>query len=1031
MVTPQFKEAYKKLNAEQRQAVDMVEGPVMVVAGPGTGKTQILTLRIANILLKTDANPSNILALTFTESAVLAMRKRLVDMIGPDGYKVYITTFHSFCNDIIQENAEDFPHLLSAESITELEQIQILEEVLKELDLELLRPFGDPLYHIKNLLSAINELKREGISVNSFRKGIADQEKSFKEINDLFYESGVHRGKMKGKYQNLEKDIRKNQELVLVYEKYQMKLREYRYYDYSDMIMEVLGVLEKNENLLLRLQERYQYILVDEHQDTNSAQNRIIELLGNFFEGNPNLFVVGDEKQAIYRFQGASLENFLYFKKLYPEAVLINLTQNYRSSQFVLDASGSVIARNVIPESSFIKREVLKAARGLDNKKIKVMVFDDFFEEYRFLAKDIKEKLDKGVLPSEIAIIFRNNKDVFPIVESFEQYGVPFIIESDQDILADIDVLKFVSILRAVEHFGDDVYLIPLLHLSFFNIYPLDAFKIIKLSQKSGYSIYELLEKEDALLPLELKNKESVMNLYRNLAFWCQLSKNDCIENVYIEVLRESGLLSQIMKRADVLEKLDKFSGLYSEIKVQVEKRDNFNLAGLLNYLDLLKVHKILIKKPSRNSIIRAVRLMTAHKSKGLEFEYVYITQAYDGHWGNKKLRQFFKLPWSFLGVMVNEKNNIDELESDLNTDERRLFYVAMTRAKREILITYSRISLEGREQLPSQFVEEIDPQFKEIENCFSEDEENKESSEGVLVKVNVESNLLDRNLFTPRLILGVGIKDKEFYQFLFESEGLSVTALNNYLKCPWRYFYTNLIRIPFHKEKQQIFGTAIHLAIGGYLARGRESRMQSKGDIGKEIMLKLFEEALSHEPLSSKERDELLGRGKVYLSGYYDNFSSEWNKDFLMEFNVKGVVLKDKIKIAGRIDKLEKISNSKNVVITDIKTGKPKTRGVIEGSAKSSYGAGDYKRQINFYKLLLDNYEKDQMVAEEGVVEFVQPDDKGRFHQERFLFNKDELKEVEEQIILTADEIWNLGFWNKRCGDRDCEYCKLRDMLE
>jgi DNA helicase-2/ATP-dependent DNA helicase PcrA len=324
VTTSVFDDYYAKLNTAQKLAVDTIEGPVMVVAGPGTGKTQILTLRIANILMQTQINPENILALTFTESGVLAMRKRLVQIIGTPGYRAQIHTFHSFCNDVIRQNPEDFENLISSESITEVEQIQILEEIVQTTKLALLKPFGDPLYYVKHLLSAISDLKKEGITPTKLKKAIDDQEKDFGKIEDLYHEKGAYgpkvrddgtvtKGAMKGKYQDLQKDIAKNKELLIVFEKYQQSLRDKKQYDFNDMLLEVIAAFESNPDLLLRQQEYFQYILVDEHQDTNAAQNKIVELLCSYYE-EPNLFVVGDEKQAIYRFQGASLENFLYFK---------------------------------------------------------------------------------------------------------------------------------------------------------------------------------------------------------------------------------------------------------------------------------------------------------------------------------------------------------------------------------------------------------------------------------------------------------------------------------------------------------------------------------------------------------------------------------------------------------------------------------------------------------------------------------------------------------------------------------------------
>ena len=316
-----------------------------MVAGPGTGKTQILTLRIANILRKTDTSANSILALTFTESGVYSMRKRLVEMIGSDGYRVNIYTFHGFCNEVIKKHPDEFPRIIGATNIIEVDKVLLLKDIiLHTKGIDTLRPFGDNFFYVKHVRGHISDLKRENITPKDFKKLIQKQEKDFKFLDDLYHEKGKYKGEMKGKYKDLEKKIKKNKELLLVYEAYEKKLEKQRHYDFEDMILEVIRALRKNKDLLLKLQEEFQYLLADEHQDANNAQNELLELLASFHD-EPNIFVVGDEKQAIFRFQGASLENFLYFRRFYPNAALIQLKENYRSTQDILDSAHSLISQ--------------------------------------------------------------------------------------------------------------------------------------------------------------------------------------------------------------------------------------------------------------------------------------------------------------------------------------------------------------------------------------------------------------------------------------------------------------------------------------------------------------------------------------------------------------------------------------------------------------------------------------------------------------------------------------------------------------
>src|SRR3989338_8671386 len=237
MKTSEFKNYYERLNPKQKEAVDEIDGPVMVVAGPGTGKTQILTLRIANILEKTDTPPEAILALTYTESGVASMRSRLSEMIGSSAYRVTISTFHGFANNIIRNYPEEFPYIVGANSITDVDQYKIMEEIITTSELSMLRPFGDTFYYLRSALSTINKLKQEGVGPEKFEGIIQDEEKKFALIDDLYYDKGAHKGKMKGKYQDMQKHINKNKELSILYHAYQKALRDRKMYDYSDMIM--------------------------------------------------------------------------------------------------------------------------------------------------------------------------------------------------------------------------------------------------------------------------------------------------------------------------------------------------------------------------------------------------------------------------------------------------------------------------------------------------------------------------------------------------------------------------------------------------------------------------------------------------------------------------------------------------------------------------------------------------------------------------------------------------------------------------
>lgn len=955
-----FETEYKKLNPKQKEAVDAIEGPVMVVAGPGTGKTQILTLRAANILKQTQVGPDNILALTFTEAGATNMRRRLAEMIGSPAYRVAIDTFHGFCNDIIKSHPGEFPRIIGSESITEVDQVNIIEEAIDTLQLKELRPFGDPMYYVRAIKASIDQLKREGVAPERFNELLKKEQKDFDNIEDLKHEKGAHKGKIKGEYQKLQKQISKNLELADVYTFYQKSLADKKLYDYSDMIMEVVRELQANQDLLLQLQEQYQYILVDEHQDTNNAQNKVIELLCNFHP-DPNLFVVGDEKQAIFRFQGASLENFLYFQKLYKKAKLIVLEDNYRSTQNILDAAHNILAG---------KKE-LKANAGHEETKIRLGAFSKSDEELYFIATDIQDKTKKGVQPSDMAILYRENRDAFDLARMLEKLGLPFIIESDQDIMADPEVRKLLLLLRAIADYGSDEKFIEALHIDFLGIDPLDVYKMMSGAPRSA-KIEEFLKK---------------------LSEWKTLSHNAGVEELFETVVRDSGLLGAILKHP---EKLESINALFDELKSLVQRNKSLTIKEFLEYLDTLREHNILIKK-NIPAGVQQIRLMTAHRSKGQEFEHVYIVLAYDGHWGNKRRPNLLKLPDSVFSISGGK------VEAD-NNDERRLFYVALTRAKKEATITYSKENRDGQEQLPCEFIAEIKPDLLDELDTSKTEKEFAGRREIIFAKPPVKK--------TDGL-------EKEYVINLFKERGLSVTGLNNYLDCPWKYFYTNLLRIPKAKTVHQMYGIAVHGALKEFFGQTKQT---------KKFLLERFKFYLDKEPLQKNDYKICADKGERALSGWFDAYDGQWPAKTLTELSIRGILLNENVRLTGTIDRLD-FNKEGTVKVIDYKTSKPKTRGNIEGTTKTS--DGDIKRQLVFYKLLLDKYEEGRKYKMESAeVDFIEPDEKGRYQKVAFHIEDIEVAELIKTIEKVSSEIINLEFWGKACDEKDCEFCGLRAMM-
>lgn len=974
-----FLETYSRLNLKQKEAVDAIEGPVMVVAGPGTGKTQILTLRIANILRQTDTAPAQILALTFTESGVSSMRRRLAELAGARAYAVVINTFHGFCNDIIKDYPEDFPRIIGSRHISEVEQAEILEKLILTLPLKLLRPFGDPILYVRPVLTALNNLKREGVTVEEFKKILKASREALDNTPNLIHEKGAHKGKMKSEYQKHYREVAKNDELALVYEAYEQALAMGKLYDYSDMIMEVLKTLQTNPDLLQILQEEHQYILVDEHQDTNNAQNKVIELLANFHP-QPNLFVVGDEKQAIFRFQGASLENFRYFQKLYSGAKLINLEENYRSSQAILDSAHALLPSPV----------ALKAQADYQAKPIKILPFASREAELYFVATDIKKRIESAEEASEIAVLYRNNSDALPLARLLEKAGVNFAIESDQDLLSQTDVRKLTIILNAVEKFGQPEFLAAMLHLDLFDLDPLLIYRIIREAKNQKIDLIELVKSSPEFAPV-----------YAKLSEWRRLANNDSLLALVEKIVRDSGLVEQILTAGG--EAGDRFAGLkrfYDEVAGLVESNPTATLTDLFNYLETIKKHGLLIKRAKPTARAGLVRLMTAHRAKGLEFATVYIIGAEDGHWGGKRTRDLLKLVPGVYG-----SNETDDQEAD----ERRLFYVALTRAKQEVLITYSQTNESGRDLVSSSFIAEIKPELKaEIDTAhFAKQWEDNKAI-----------------IFAPVTKSSVSLRDQKFIKELFLAQGLSVSALNNYLTCPWQYLYRNLIRLPETPSRPQLYGIAVHGALADFFNRALEKEWSER------LLLDLFQAHLLKQPLNQTDFNDLLAKGNESLAGWYEANHERWPRNVLTEFRINGVLLTPDIRLTGVLDKIEFLTDGPEVKVVDYKTKQPMSRAAIQGETQTD-DDGNYHRQLVFYKLLLNRYEDKKYVMQSAEIDFTEANPTGKYKQESFVIKDEEVAELEELIKKSATEILTLSFWDKRCDQKDCSYCALRELMK
>jgi len=971
MDTAHFNKSLRSLNTEQRKAVDAIEGTVVVIAGPGTGKTQILTVRIANILRQTDTPAHGILALTFTDAGVRAMRERLKDLIGKQAYEVEIATFHSFANSVIEEYGDFFPTIIGARQADELERYEIIETIITEGRYELLRPLGDPLYYVSHVAKIIKDIKKEGINPHAFEGLVKKQIEDFDAIEDRFHTRGKRAGEMKGKYRDLKRKIERNLELARAFDAYERVKNDKKLFDYEDALLALSEALRQSDDLLLSLQERYLYILVDEHQDSNGVQNTITHLLSSFHE-DPNLFIVGDDKQAIYRFQGASPENFRFFLDRHPSAKKITLKKNYRSHQHILDAAHNLIAHNnnLLPES----RVKLEQASLRASSSIRLFVCDSEIDEAARIAEETAAFIEREPHKT-LAVLYRNNSDSRLIEDALERKGLAYAkrTSSRKEIHPYTEI--FLSLL-SIAHEPTDEKLSRALLFDCFNLAAPDALSFLDGVRGKKSSISRELQRAPqdivavANMLYELHKKSA------NLSFF----------ELFEETLYSTGLAQSVFRTKKERAILFEIQGLFTLART-LEKRGGLTLSSFLSYVVRARERNLLELRGSDSAA--RVTLSTVHGVKGLEYDAVCIANLENRRWGGKGGRRMFHLP-ELNGATIGADGNAEE-------DERRLFYVALTRAREEIVLTTSKRNEEGREYTPSRFLDELGDGVLRIED----------TAVPVLQKKRAPK--------TSRLL------DKEFVSPLFLRRTLNATAVNKYLKCPWEYFFLSLLRLPKTPPPSAAYGTAVHNVLKHFFDERSRGTHLSQKDIRA-----LLKKELDKTLLSETEKERYYKKGSEDLLGFIKHHEKHWQSDSETERLIRGVhinVGEHDLLLSGKLDRIERTGSG--LIVTDFKTGKPKSRSDMEGKTKS--GTGDYKRQLVFYSLLLE--QTGEKMAE-GVIDFVEPTQSGVYKQERFVITKEDQDALAGAIETMAEEILTLTFAKKGCGKGDCEWCRLSSLL-
>ena len=1019
----QFNLEYDKLNPEQKIAVDSIDGPVMVIAGPGTGKTQILAIRIGKILMDTDTQPENILCLTYTDSGAVAMRKRLLKMIGPDAYRVNIHTYHSFCNQVIQDNLSAFEKS-SLEAISDLESIALLRELIDGFKKgnPLKRYRSDVYYEAMPLKNLFSSMKREGWT----KQFILDAIKAY--INDLpnrskyIYQRKQNQFKAGDlKIEKIKEEKEKMEKLeaaVVEFDKYQELMRVRKRYDFDDMINWVINAFEKNNSLLAKYQEQFQYILVDEYQDTSGTQNKIIDLLISYWN-DPNIFIVGDDDQSIFRFQGANVENMLMIKQRFPSMKVIMLTRNYRSVQNILDISKTLIDKNnerLINHINGLSKNLTTENPILQNINIipSLVIYKSPREEMIGITLSIEKLLNSGVEPKNIAVIYKENKYGEELSAFLKSHKIPYYSKKSLNLL-EISLIK--KIVRLLEYlsaemdtpFSGDEMLFEILHYDWFKIKPLEIARLsienneLKFKKQATGFRKLISEKTNSVsanlfepnLSIELANTGKIIEELIGAI------TNKTLQGLFEQIIQQAGIIGAIMQSNESTWQLQVLTAFFDFIKDETRKNPTMSLEELVSLLQLMNKENLSLPIVQVGGNEKGVNLLTCHGSKGLEFEYVFFAGCNSSYWEKKNAgNKGFTLP-DTLFMSNKSSSDLEEL--------RRLFYVALTRAAKHLTISYANFKDDGKELEPSLFLEEIKATHNL--NIESGEIEEKTLAEFSFVLLSSTSQPLIQKM-------DIDIIDKSLEKF-----SMNVTALNNYLKCPLEFYYKNLIRIPSPKNETLEFGSAIHYALEMFF-----SRMKNDPNNNFPTLEVLKDDFINYlykhrESFTKKEFERRMEYGKEILEKYYQEKINQLSKIVSIEKNIRNVVV-DGIPLKGKIDKMEFDGNNVNIV--DYKTGDPE-KGIekFKNPEKHPPYGGDYWRQAVFYKLLVDNNENGKYRVVSTEFDFVEPNKKKQITSKKVLIEEQDIKEVKEQIKYAWDKIQARDFYTG-CGKADCHWCNF-----
>ena len=1061
----------------------------MVVAGPGTGKTQLLSMRVANILQQTDVLPNNILCLTFTESAASAMRQRLVGLMGPAAYKVAIHTFHSFGTEVINHYPEYFYHGANFRPADELSSFEVLEPIFAEL------PHNNPLAStmngeftaLRDAQTAIGHLKKAGLTPDELlkildhneafiayaepllakafdvprftKKNIIDCQTAATQLAGFETSTLATQALVKPLNQVCQRELaraletatdlnttqpltawrnrwlernpqkayvfkdrmrsKKLRALANVYHQYLLGMQTRELFDFDDMILRVVHALEHFNDLRYNLQEQYQYLLVDEFQDTNGAQLRLLQNLTNNEVNNdrPNIMVVGDDDQAIYAFQGAEIGNILQFRELYRDPTIITLTDNYRSTEPVLKG-----ARSVITQGEY---RLETALAGIDktltphNRRqpshAELHSFADPNAQYQWIIAHIKHLTKNGTPANEIALLARNHKHLQHMLPYLHQAGIAINYERRNNVLETDHIAALITMARTIAALAEqrfdiaDALLPELLSYELWGLSTADLWQLSLNAYKNRKLWLELMFEspnklkriaEFLVIASHASQHEPLDTMLDLLIGSFEAQVDDGEQSEAPDTSPDGppeGFVSPFRAYYFTAERLEQNPAEYvrmlSNLRIIRQKLTEYrpDLPLMLNdfvaYVNLHQKTKLpIVDTAEHRDNTQAIQVMTAHKAKGLEFDAVFVLSCQENVWGSGARTRTSTLQFPY---------NLPLQPAGQSSDDcLRLFYVAMTRARQQLYLCAYQHDDSGKDSLLAAFLE-----HEHFEPIIHNDSTQKDLlaalNPGWQARHMYTSQANKQSLLAPQL----------------ETYKLSSTHLNNFIDVttggPQAFLLQNLLRFPQAMSLSAVFGSAIHAV----LQRAHVHLSNSGERRPVEDILHDFELHLQNARLSERDFTYLFEKGSeilpTFLTERYDSFMPEQKVEY--SFAAQNVVV-GQARLTGAIDLLEFDKATKTITVTDYKTGKPAQtwRGVTDYEKIKLH---KYRQQLMMYKLLIENSRDfgGKYKVERAMLEFVEPDQHNHIQRLEYLVDPDELTRFSQLVQAVWQHIMDL----------------------